>query len=124
MQTKTIYWYQYRQYVKTHKIELRGLGITTTICGQSSRNFETVYPLLFSKAFPLLYISYFIPQLFAVKVGVKLRGRRKRSKITRFCPPPISGGYCKLWTDIIKSHSLPNMRQVLVEFRSVSFPRV
>ena len=65
-----------------------------------------------------LCISSFIRKIWAVKFAVKLRSRRKK---VGFGPPICrERGYPRFWTYIFKSHSLPSMWSVFVDFRSLS----
>ena len=77
-------------------------------------------PRVVSNVFTRLSISCFIPRIWTVKVAVKLQSR-KTPEIGGLEPLIIKDmGYPKFWTCIVKSHLLPNMWLVLVEFRSVS----
>ena len=89
---------------------------------QSSWNLEPVWKTLCSfKCHSPIVCIMFHSKTFAVKVAVKLQGRRKASKIDGFRVLILTErGYPNLWIWIIKSHSVPNMWWVLAKFRSMS----
>ena len=75
-------------------------------------------PLLVASAVAQLCISRFFPRIQAVRFAVKLRNPRKIVVLE----PPICKrrGNPRFRTCIYKSHSIPSMRTVLVEFRSAN----
>ena len=66
----------------------------------------------------LLLLSFFIPKILAIKVAVKLRLSRRKSGLG--APIYRGNGYRRFRTFTFKSHSVPSMWPISVEFCSPS----